>query len=1022
MATRRSEATWLRPRDFIRTPLVSALVPVYGAERFLPDLLDDLEAQTIADRLEILVVDTASPTQEGEIIHEYQKRHPNIAYLRTEARESSCAAQNRAIAAARGKYLTLAMADDRHHPDAIARLVAELEAHPDASLVYADSAVTTQENRILEDAEIIAHFRWPDFDPRLLFEVCYVGPQPLYRRSLHTYYGLFDPSFESVCDYEMWLRLAAAGERFHHVPEILGLYLLSPNGYEHSHRERVDRESERARERHWRSEWGPRPKPGKSFLEPLAKPQRGLAGLVSPDSPGRDTPAAEPALRAVKPAGSCAAPAAGRGAARKDSLAPQSPLVSVIMPTRDRPHWLRRAALSVLCQSHSALELIVVNDGGADVSSLLEELDTEGRVVSIRLPRPRDRSAARNAGLALAHGEYVAYLDDDDWWEADHLETLVGALERSGEAVAYSNSRYVREERRGDGYALTGTVDLPGTPFDRDRLLVGNFIPILNVVHRRSCLDEAGAFDETLGTHEDWDLWLRLSRQHTFRHVPKLTGNISWRDDGSSTTSSRREDFVRTCERIHQRYAAEAATRPGVRERQAAYLTAMRERNGVAAPVDCTIVLAATSHPGETAQCLDRIARVSGDGSYEIVVVHGPNIAPDAAQAWSAEHPRVRVVNAGRTTELPALWRCGAAEARGAQIAFLSATTVPWEGWLKALLEARRSGAELAGSLLIHPDGTVSAAGLDPDAVPVQRRLAGESAANPEVRTRREGIAVSLAGALLGSADRSLLDGLPAGIDEDAAGLALAQAIARRGGRVVYEPASVLYRLHTHASVPTEITQHDPGGVSASPGTEPAQPAVAESPVNESDALRSALSAGDLATARTIVDRRLRSSPSDGQAWLMCGVVDIQSGDYEAALRAFQSAREHGAEARRALKGIGMAQLGRGCAEEAWNIFSRLVEEKPDDSEALHWLLRAGTSLQRWRALAPLLVRYLGRVPEDVSVRFALAGVRLREGRVDLARVEHDRLRRDAPEFAGLDELAAALAESEPPRMAVGER
>ena len=94
--------------------------------------------------------------------------------------------------------------------------------------------------------------------------------------------------------------------------------------------------------------------------------------------------------------------------------------------------------------------------------------------------------------------------------------------------------------------------------------------------------------------------------------------------------------------------------------------------------------------------------------------------------------------------------------------------------------------------------------------------------------------------------------------------------------------------------------------------------------------------------------------------------------------------------------------------------FADLVEAESDDAEAIHWLLRAGTSLQRWRTLAPLLVRYLGRRPEDASVRFALAGVRLREGRLDLARVEHDRLRREAPDLDGLDELAEALAEPTP--------
>lgn len=978
------EPAWLRPTDFVRNPLVSAIVPVYGAERFLAPLLDDLEAQTIADRLEILIVDTASPTNEGGIVREYQRRYPNIAYLRTEVRESSCVAENRAIQAARGKYLTLAMADDRHREDAIERLVAELESHPEASLAYADCAVTTRENQTLAAADVVAYFRWPDFDPRLLFEVCYVGPQPVYRRSLHEYHGLYDPSFASVCDYEFWLRLAAAGERFRHVSDVLGLYLLSPNGFEHSHRGEVDTESDRARKLHWRSDWGALPKTGRSFLVPAApaKPaaaapasarREGLSVDVRADGPKTRT------LRAASPA--------------------SKSLVSVVMPTRDRPDWLRRAVASVLTQTHRDLELIVVNDGGADVSHVLRELDHEGRVVSLRLPLPRDRSAARNAGLSLARGEYVAYLDDDDWWESDHLEILVGALARSGDAVAYSDSRYVREERRGTSYALTGTSDIPGAEFDRDRLLIGNFLPILAVLHRRSLLDEAGGFDEDLGTHEDWDLWLRLSRHHRFRHVAKVTGNISWRDDGSSTTSARGEDFLRTCEIVHARFADEAAVRPGVRARQEAYRAAMRERSARRA-VDCTIVIAVAHGADEAAQCVSRLERVTTGVDYEVVVVHDGRRGDVAGRIGDqlGESERVRVVEDGAARGFAALCRRGTVGARGRAIACLSDATIPWEGWLPALLAAQSAGADLVGSLLVRPDGTVSAAGLESDA-PL-RRYEGQSAATPEVRRRSELATVSLAGALFRSSDATLLQGIAGDADEDESGVGFSRAIRSRGGRVVFEPASVLYRI----AFPTEIEEPVPAAARDDE----------RSPVSDTSEVRAALGRGDVAGARDIVDRLLASAPEDGPAWLMRGVVDIQTGDYEAARSAFERAHRNGAETRRALKGIGMAELGLGRAEEAWRVFADLVEREGDDAEAIHWLLRAGTSLQRWRALAPLLVRYLGRCPEDASVRFALAGVRLREGRLDLARVELERLRREAPDLAGLDELAEALAEAAP--------
>ena len=113
---------WERSASFVERPLLSALCFVYGAERFMRGLLDDLLAQTILPRMEIVIVDTGSPTDEAAIVREYMARYPNIAYLRTPERETTTSAANRCIGAARGKYLTLACADDRHRRDALEHL------------------------------------------------------------------------------------------------------------------------------------------------------------------------------------------------------------------------------------------------------------------------------------------------------------------------------------------------------------------------------------------------------------------------------------------------------------------------------------------------------------------------------------------------------------------------------------------------------------------------------------------------------------------------------------------------------------------------------------------------------------------------------------------------------------------------------------------------------------------------------------------------------------------------------------
>ncbi len=242
------------PADY----LITAIVSTYNAERFLHGCLEDLERQTIADRLQIVVVDSGSGQDEASIVKEFQQRHANIDYIRSAQRETVYAAWNRGIRAASGTYITNANTDDRHREDAFERMVEALEGNPEIALVYGDAAVTVNENDAFDASEIIGHFRWPEFDPRLLFQVCFVGPQPMWRRTLHERYGLFDAGLSSAGDYEFWLRLCRS-ERFQHIPEVLGLYLYSTASLEHQDQVISAREAAMARQRHWPEEWGELP-------------------------------------------------------------------------------------------------------------------------------------------------------------------------------------------------------------------------------------------------------------------------------------------------------------------------------------------------------------------------------------------------------------------------------------------------------------------------------------------------------------------------------------------------------------------------------------------------------------------------------------------------------------------------------------------------------------------------------------------------------------------------------------------
>ena len=210
-------------------------------------------------------------------------------------------------------------------------------------------------------------------------------------------------------------------------------YLQNPRGNEYGNPELCDQESELARTPHWHTQWGPRPRPGTCFLFPITELSAPRGEAIPPESvaPSIELPLEPPAFTPEP--------------TPTPSVSAGEPMVSVTIPTHDRPEWLRRSVGSALSQTLSDIEILVVNDAGASVDDLLAELDSDQRITSIRFAENRERSNARNAGLALARGRYIAYLDDDDWWEADHLEAPVEELERTDAVGAYRDARTVVE-------------------------------------------------------------------------------------------------------------------------------------------------------------------------------------------------------------------------------------------------------------------------------------------------------------------------------------------------------------------------------------------------------------------------------------------------------------------------------------------------------------------------------------------------------------------------------------------------
>ena len=188
------------------------------------------------------------------------------------------------------------------------------------------------------------------------------------------------------------------------------------------------------------------------------------------------------------------------------------PRVSVIIPTFNRGYCLEESIRSVLDQSFTDFELIVVDDGSTDNTS--ELVGQFPAVKLIRLEKNRGVSFARNRGMVEAQGDCIAFLDSDDLWEKDKLASQVKWIERGFHAV-YTDEIWIRNRVRVN-------------PMNKHRKYSGDIfrycLPLCivspsSVLLRAEVLREVGGFDESMPVCEDYDLWLRIAKHYPFHFI-----------------------------------------------------------------------------------------------------------------------------------------------------------------------------------------------------------------------------------------------------------------------------------------------------------------------------------------------------------------------------------------------------------------------------------------------------------------------------------------------------------------------
>ena len=208
----------------------------------------------------------------------------------------------------------------------------------------------------------------------------------------------------------------------------------------------------------------------------------------------------------------------------------EQPLVSVIMPTYNHAKFIGKAIDSVLNQTYPNFELIVIDNYSDDDTEKIVASYNDDRIIYLKFRNHGIIAASRNHGIKYSHGDYIAFLDSDDFWHKQKLEKQLPHFELpeiigvASNAVLVSETPYYRKNswaRSKQGYVDYKYRDI----LNRNRIMTSSLIV------RRDTLDRTGLFDEdkTFSFIEDWELWLRMARYGSFRVLesPLLTYLVS---------------------------------------------------------------------------------------------------------------------------------------------------------------------------------------------------------------------------------------------------------------------------------------------------------------------------------------------------------------------------------------------------------------------------------------------------------------------------------------------------------------
>ena len=204
----------------------------------------------------------------------------------------------------------------------------------------------------------------------------------------------------------------------------------------------------------------------------------------------------------------------------------EKPLVSVLVRTCGRPSVLRETLISLRNQTYDNLEVVVVEDGKNTAEAMIKKEFSDLSINYASTGNNVGRSEVGNIAIKNAKGKYLNFLDDDDLFYPDHVETLVSELESNNCDIVYSSAYETQidvKSKEPYNYEITGYNLFQNENASRVELYSRNLFPIQAVMFKKDIVKETGGLDTNIDALEDWDFWIRLSLDHQFYYINRTT-------------------------------------------------------------------------------------------------------------------------------------------------------------------------------------------------------------------------------------------------------------------------------------------------------------------------------------------------------------------------------------------------------------------------------------------------------------------------------------------------------------------